>query len=107
MGRFAVLKDRLVHSAVAASVIAVGVVALCWPVSLELYDRWGFQIICGSGLSGDYTQADTSGNVAECRSAIWTRRAWAGSLAVLGAAGMVALMPGVRRGAVETVTNSE
>ena len=37
--------------------IGVGLLALNFPVFLDAYDQWGFQIKCGTGYLTDLTQA--------------------------------------------------
>jgi hypothetical protein len=108
MSRAAGLGDRFVFVIVASALIVAGALALYWPTTLDDYDRWGFAISCGSGLSTDYEQAaaadhDSSSDqpqtrraagrsyVGKCHSAIRWRRAWATSLVIIGALGFTAL----------------
>ena len=74
---------------VAAAVVAVGLLALNFPVFLDAYDQWGFQIKCGTGYVTDLTQAAASvgdaNYVENCQSALLLRRLWTIPLAVLGA----------------------
>jgi hypothetical protein len=86
--------------------LAGGLVALCLPVFLDDYDRWGIQVKCGNGYYSQLTQATVDdqdsgrpsapGNapvavrpatnyVDQCRSALARRRAWAVPPAGLGA----------------------
>jgi hypothetical protein len=101
-----VLRDRFTIGVIAAAVILVGVIALQWQVHLAAYDRWGFHIGCGTGLQADYDQAARADGAAgadgstartdyagECRSAITWRRAAAGTLVLIGVAGLIALIP--------------
>jgi hypothetical protein len=98
-----VLRDRFTIGLIAAAVILVGVIALQWQVHLAAYDRWGFHIGCGTGLQADYDQAARADDAAistarndytgQCRSAIVWRRAAAGTLVLLGVAGLIALIP--------------
>ena len=67
-----------------------GLVALRFPVFLADFDRWGFQINCGSGFQIDVTQAgiaDTAGThfVQQCHAAIAMRRAWTVPVMMAGA----------------------
>ncbi|WP_319448475.1 MULTISPECIES: hypothetical protein [unclassified Mycobacterium] len=98
-----VLRDRFTIGVIAAAVILAGVIALQWQVHLAAYDRWGFHIGCGTGLQADYDQATRADDAAgpttstdytgQCRSAIVWRRVAAGSLVLLGAAALIALIP--------------
>lgn len=62
--------------------VAGGLLTLWWPVFLDTYDQWGFQIKCGNGFGSDLTQASIAqqamgtGYVADCNSALAARRAW-------------------------------
>ena len=80
-----------------AVLLAAGLFALRFPVLLDTYDQWGWQVECGNGFSADLTQADAAGRhvVDECDSALRVRRLWTipptlvgltALLAVLGAA---------------------
>ena len=42
---------------VSAVVVVVGLLALNFPVFLDAYDQWAFQIKCGTGYATDLTQA--------------------------------------------------
>ena len=83
--------------------LAGGLLALRFPVFIEAYDQFGWQVKCGSGLATDLTQASsaekkptgqkghadaprTSGNdyVGQCDDALMTRRVWAIPAAALG-----------------------
>jgi hypothetical protein len=107
-----ILRDRFTVGVIAAAVILVGVIALQWQVHLAAYDRWGFQIGCGTGLQADYDQAVRADDAArstastdyagQCRSAIGWRRAAAGTLILLGVAGLIALIPRHAKGAEDT-----
>jgi hypothetical protein len=70
--------------------LAVGLLALRFPVFLPDFDQWGFQINCGSGFGSDLTQAGTADSagthfVGQCHAAIAMRRAWTVPVAVAGA----------------------
>jgi hypothetical protein len=76
---------------VACALVAIGLLALNFPVFLDAYDQWGWQIKCGTGYSTDLDQAHIANRdspqsnfVDECQSALATRRAWAIPLAVAG-----------------------
>lgn len=82
---------------VGAAVLAGALVALCFPVYLGTYDRWGIQIRCGNGYASQSTQASTDDRdqahqpapatnyVGQCNSALAHRRAWAIPVAAVGA----------------------
>jgi hypothetical protein len=66
-----------------------GLLALRFPVFLSDFDQWGFQINCGSGFGGDWTQAataDAAGThfVEQCHAAVTMRRAWTVPVVVAG-----------------------
>ncbi|HEX9833969.1 MAG TPA: hypothetical protein VGA66_12985 [Mycobacterium sp.] len=73
----------------AAAVLAVGLLAMNFPVFLDAYDQWGWQIKCGTGYLTDLTQAAASVGdvdyVDECGSALLMRRMWTVPLVVIGA----------------------
>lgn len=73
------------------ALVAIGLVALNFPVFLDEYDRWGMQINCGTGYSANLDQAQIaiqasppSDFVDQCQSALAMRRAWAIPIAVTG-----------------------
>ena len=68
--------------------IVVGLVALNFPVFIDTYDQWGWQIKCGTGYGSDLTQAAEAigGNyVDQCGTALMLRRIWAIPMVVIGA----------------------
>ncbi|WP_163754630.1 hypothetical protein [Mycobacterium botniense] len=69
------------------ALVAVGLLALEFPVYLNQYDQYGMQISCGRGFSANLTQAaEANGNglVAHCGTALLIRRAWAIPTVVMG-----------------------
>ena len=63
----------------AVALIAVGLLALNFPVFIDAYDQFGFQIKCGSGFSTNLAQAAeaTGGDhVGQCQTALLLRRLW-------------------------------
>jgi hypothetical protein len=73
---------RLAYTGVVCGVLVVfGLIALNFPVFLDVYDQWGFQVKCGTGYSTDLTQAAaTVGQdnfVDKCETALLVRRMWA------------------------------
>lgn len=60
-------------------VIVAGLLALNFPVFLDAFDRYGFQIKCGTGLGADLSQAAAAGEhtyVDQCEQAVLVRRLW-------------------------------
>ena len=87
---------RLAYTGIAAAIIlAFGLLALNFPVFLDDYDQWGWQIKCGTGYFSELTQAVASAGekkyVDECETALLVRRAWTVPLVVAG--GAVVLVP--------------
>jgi hypothetical protein len=77
-----------------AILLAVALFALRFPVLLDAYDQYGWQIECGSGYHTDLAQADTAGGdyPAECGTALMLRRLWTISLALIGLAAVLAVL---------------
>jgi hypothetical protein len=83
-------------------VLAGALVALCLPVYLGTYDRWGVEIKCGNGYHSQLLQATTDDQdqarrsapatdlVDQCKSALLHRRAWT---IPVGAVGALILVP--------------
>ncbi|OBG91396.1 hypothetical protein A5697_00700 [Mycobacterium sp. E3251] len=85
---------------VAIVALAAGLFALRFPVFIDAYDQYGWQVKCGSGFTTDLTQASSADNgpdhvvrstgasrsnyVARCDDALTIRRAWAIPTAALG-----------------------
>lgn len=80
-----------------------GLVALCFPVFLGSYDRYGVQVKCGNGYHAELLQASlddqesassvarpTTSYVDQCHSAVAHRRAW---LVPVACAGALILVP--------------
>jgi hypothetical protein len=61
-------------------VIVVGLLALNFPVFLDDFDQYGFQIKCGTGFATDLSQAAAAAGehtyVDQCETAILMRRLW-------------------------------
>jgi hypothetical protein len=67
--------------------IVVGLLALNFPVFIDAYDQWGWQIKCGTGFSSDLTQAaEASGGnfVDQCGTALMLRRVLAIPMVAIG-----------------------
>lgn len=108
---------NLLTAALAVVLLAGGLLALHFPVYIDAYDRWGWQIECGDGYGADLAQAviadvgfdpasgepppavPTGGSdyVGQCNTALALRRAWAIPVAVLGWVGLSALAFGMLR----------
>lgn len=74
--------------------IVVGLVALNFPVFIDAFDQWGWQIKCGTGYSANLTQAAEAngGNyVDQCGTALMLRRIWAIPMVVIGSIVLVGL----------------
>ena len=66
--------------------IAVGLLALNFPVFLDAFDQYGFQIKCGTGYATDLSQAAGQHTyVDQCETALLVRRMWTIPLVVIGA----------------------
>jgi len=94
---------RLVILAVGLVLLMGGLFALRFPVFLGDFDQWGWQINCGSGLHGAFTQAviaDSAGThfVDRCHTALAVRRAWTIPLAAAGALLLSTLLISPSRG---------
>jgi hypothetical protein len=71
----------------AVSLIAVGVLALYFPVYIDAYDQFGFQIKCGTGFGASLSQAaEAHGGdyVSQCQRAVLVRRLWSIPMAAVG-----------------------
>jgi hypothetical protein len=66
--------------------ITTGLVALNFPVFIDSYDQFGFQIECGSGFGANLTQAAEAGgdNVGQCETALLLRRLWTMPMIAIG-----------------------
>ncbi len=69
----------------------IGLVALNFPVFLNAYDQWGWQIKCGTGYSTNMMYAEMANQafphadfVDQCQTALMVRRAWAIPVALVG-----------------------
>lgn len=70
-----------------AILVVLGLIALNFPVFLDDFDQYGFQIKCGTGYATDLTQAAaTTGQhnfVDQCETALLMRRLWTIPLVVI------------------------
>jgi hypothetical protein len=88
---------RLAYTGIAAAVIlGIGLLALNFPVFLDDYDQWGWQINCGTGYVSERTQAAAAigdkNYVEECHTALLLRRIWAVPLVVVGGVVVLAVL---------------
>lgn len=88
---------RLAYTGIVAAILlGVALLAMNFPVYLDTYDQWGFQIKCGTGYISDLTQAaeavGDSDYVDECHSALLSRRLWTIPLAVLSGVVLLAVV---------------
>jgi len=72
---------RLAYAGIVCGVlVVVGLIAMNFPVFLDAYDQWGFQIKCGTGYATDLTQAAAATGqhnyVDGCETALLVRRMW-------------------------------
>ena len=60
--------------------IVAGLLALNFPIFLDGFDQYGFQIKCGTGFAPDLSQAAAAAGqhtyVDQCEQAIFMRRLW-------------------------------
>jgi hypothetical protein len=66
--------------------IIAGLIALNFPVFINAYDQYGFQIKCGTGYFTDLTQAAEAGgdHAGQCETALVARRLWTIPLILVG-----------------------
>ena len=81
---------RLAYTGIVCGVLLVfGLIALNFPVFLDAYDQWGFQIKCGTGYASDLTQAAAAAGqhnyVDQCDTALLMRRMWTMPLVAISA----------------------
>jgi hypothetical protein len=76
---------------VGAALVGIGLLALNFPVFLNAYDQWGWQIKCGTGYDTNLMQAEIASQatpqenfVDQCQSALAMRRAWTIPVALIG-----------------------
>lgn len=75
--------------------IVAGLLALNFPVFLDAFDQYGFQIKCGTGFATDLSQAAATGRhsyVEECEAAVLVRRLWTIPLVVVASILLVLLV---------------
>lgn len=85
---------RLAYTGIACGVLlAIGLIAMNFPVFLDAYDQWGFQIKCGTGYVADLSQAAAAAGqhnfVDKCETALLVRRMW--TIPLIAISGLVVL----------------
>jgi hypothetical protein len=79
---------------VCVAMIVVGLLALNFPVFLDAFDQWGFQIKCGTGYATELTQAAAAVGqhnfVDQCETALLVRRLW--TIPLVAISGLVLLV---------------
>jgi hypothetical protein len=88
---------RLAYTGIVCGVVvAIGLLALNFPVFLDAYDQWGFQIKCGTGYVTDLDQAAAvlgqHNFVDQCETALLVRRTWTVPLVAVGALVLLAVV---------------
>jgi hypothetical protein len=71
----------------AAALVGVGLLALYFPVYIDAFDQFGFQIKCGTGFGANLSQAaEARGGdyVSQCQTALMTRRLWSIPMVAVG-----------------------
>lgn len=81
---------------VSAIVLGVGLLAMNFPVFLDAFDQYGWQIKCGTGYVTDLSQAaEAVGEqdyVDQCETALLLRRVWTMAMAVIGGTVLLAVL---------------
>jgi hypothetical protein len=80
-----------------ALLLAIGLFALRFPVFIDAYDQWGWQIECGNGFAANLTQAENAGAegtdvVAACQGALLGRRLWTIPLIAVGVLALMSVL---------------
>lgn len=74
--------------------VCIGLFALQFPVFLDHYDEWGFQVKCGTGFGADMTQAAAANDTdltSQCENALLVRRIWTIALITVGGLAVLAV----------------
>lgn len=88
---------RLAYTGIiAAVVLMIGLLAMNFPIFLDDFDQYGWQIRCGTGYVTDLTQAaaavgDTD-YVDRCETALLMRRMWTMPMTVLSGTVLLAVL---------------
>ncbi|MGE2716846.1 hypothetical protein ACQI4L_22550 [Mycolicibacterium litorale] len=92
------MRPRAWYIAVGGAILlAIGLFALRFPVFIDGYDQWGWQVKCGSGFAANLTQAENAAAggtdfVGSCQDALLTRRLWTIPLIAVGVITLVAVL---------------
>jgi hypothetical protein len=86
---------RLAYTGIVCGVLlAIGLIALNFPVFIDAFDQWGFQIKCGTGYGTDVSQAAAAAGqhnyVEQCETALLVRRLW--TIPLVAVSGLVVLV---------------
>jgi len=86
---------RLAYTGIVCGILlAIGLIALNFPVFIQAFDQWGFQIKCGTGYDTDLSQAAAPAGqhnyVDQCETALLTRRLW--TIPLVAISGLVVLV---------------
>jgi hypothetical protein len=86
---------RLAYTGIVCGILlAIGLIALNFPVFIQAFDQWGFQIKCGTGYDTDLSQAAAAAGqhnyVDQCETALLTRRLW--TIPLVATSGLVVLV---------------
>jgi hypothetical protein len=81
---------RLAYTGIVCGVLlAIGLIALNFPVFIDAFDQYGFQIKCGTGYLTDLSQAAAAAGahnyVDQCQTALLVRRLWTIPLVAISA----------------------
>lgn len=114
-----VTNRSLILFGVGLVLVAGGLFALNFPVFIDAYDHWGWQVKCGTGFGNDLAQAQAATQfaaanlVGQCESALTFRRVWTIPLVVIGWLVLTALLvvslhrSSVQKRKTETVTTMD
>ena len=102
------MHHRLAYAGiVSAIVVAVGLFALRFPVFLDGYDQWGWQINCGTGYASELTQAAAAvgdeNYVDDCETALLARRLWTIPFVAIGSIALLAVVVAAATSARESL----
>jgi hypothetical protein len=81
---------RLANTGIVCGVLVViGLIALNFPVFIDAFDQYGFQVKCGTGYLTDLSQAAAAAGehnyVDQCETALLMRRLWTIPLVAISA----------------------
>lgn len=87
---------RLAYTGIVCGVVlATGLIAMNFPVFIDAFDQWGFQIKCGTGYATELSQAAAAAGdhryVDSCETALLMRRLWTIALIAISGLGLLAV----------------